>query len=119
MLGLLGLGMGVSAIATLAAGPAWPGWLLFVFASIFGATPVGWNGVFLAEVARIAPAGQVSQATGGCLFFTFLGVVVTPLLFNLVLQLGGGYSVAYALLGVPGLVVGASLLLRRPVQGRA
>jgi hypothetical protein len=61
----------------------------------------------------------VSQATGGCLFFTFLGVVVTPLLFNLVLQLGGGYSVAYALLGVPGLVVGASLLLRRPVQGRA
>jgi nitrate/nitrite transporter NarK len=119
MLGLLGLGMGVSAIATLAAGPAWPGWLLFVFASIFGATAVGWNGVFLAEVARIAPAGQVSQATGGCLFFTFLGVVVTPLLFNLVLQLGGGYSVAYALLGVPGLVVGASLLLRRPVQGRA
>ena len=113
MLGLLGLGMGVSAIATLAAGPNWPGWLLFAFASVFGATAVGWNGVFLAEVARIAPAGQVSQATGGCLFFTFLGVVVTPLLFNLVLALGGGYSVAYALLGVPGLAVGAHLLLRR------
>ena len=115
MLGLLGLGMGVSAIATLAAGPGWPGWLLFLFASVFGATAVGWNGVFLAEVARIAPAGQVSQATGGCLFFTFLGVVVTPPLFNLVLSLGGGYPVAYALLGVPGLAVGAHLLLRRPV----
>jgi len=114
MLGLLGLGMGVSAIATLAAGPGWPGWLLLVFASLFGATAVGWNGVYLAEVARIAPQGQVSQATGGCLFFTFLGVVVTPLLFNVVLQLGGGYSLAYALLGVPGLAAGASLLLRRP-----
>jgi MFS family permease len=113
MLGLLGLGMGVSAIATLAAGPNWPGWVLFIFACVFGATAVGWNGVFLAEVARIAPAGQVSQATGGCLFFTFLGVVLTPPLFNLVLALGGGYSVAYALLGVPGLAVGASLLLRR------
>jgi MFS family permease len=113
MLGLLGLGMGVSAIATLAAGPGWPGWLLFAFASVFGATAVGWNGVFLAEVARIAPAGQVSQATGGCLFFTFLGVVVTPPLFNLLLALGGGYSVAYALLGVPGLAVGARLLARR------
>jgi len=113
MLGLLGLGMGVSAIATLAAGPGWPGWLLFLFACVFGATAVGWNGVFLAEVARIAPAGQVSQATGGCLFFTFLGVVVTPPLFNLVLALGGGYSVAYALLGVPGLAVGARLLARR------
>jgi nitrate/nitrite transporter NarK len=114
MLGLLGLGMGVSAIATLAAGPGWPAWLLFAFAAVFGATAVGWNGVFVAEVARIAPPGQVSQATGGCLFFTFLGVVLTPLLFNLVLRAGGGYSLAYALLGVPGLAAGASLLLRRP-----
>jgi MFS family permease len=114
MLGLLGLGMGVSAIATLAAGPGWPAWLLFLFAAVFGATAVGWNGVYVAEVARIAPPGKVSEATGGCLFFTFLGVVVTPLLFNLVLQLGGGYSLAYALLGVPGLAAGASLLLREP-----
>ena len=114
MLGLLGLGMGASAVATLAASPAWPVWLLFVFASVFGATAVGWNGVFLAEVARIAPAGQVSQATGGCLFFTFLGVVLTPLAFNAVLALGAGYPLAYALLGVPGLLVGARLLLRGP-----
>ena len=113
MLGLLGLGMGVSAIATLAAGPNWPGGLLFLYACVFGATAVGWNGVYLAEVARIAPAGQVSQATGGCLFFTFLGVVVTPPLFNLVLALGGGYAMAYALLGLPALAAGARLLARR------
>lgn len=112
MLGLLGLGMGVSAMATLAASPDWPAWVLFAFASVFGATAVGWNGVYLAEVARVAPQGQVSQATGGCLFFTFLGVVLTPLVFNLVLALGGGYGVAYAVLGVPGLAVGARLLLR-------
>jgi len=116
MLGLLGLGMGASAIATLASGPGWPAWLLFAFAAVFGATAVGWNGVYIAELARIAPPGRVSEATGGCLFFTFLGVVMTPLLFNLVLRLGGGYSLAYALLGAPGLAVGASLLLRRPRQ---
>jgi hypothetical protein len=114
MLGLLGLGMGASAMATLAASPDWPVWLLFAFASAFGATAVGWNGVFLAEVARIAPPGKVSQATGGCLFFTFLGVVLTPLVFNALLALGAGYPSAYALLGVPGLAVGARLLLRRP-----
>lgn len=111
-LGLLGLGMGACALATLAASPEWPGWLLIVFASVFGATAVGWNGVFLAHVARVSPPGQVSQATGGCLAITFLGVVLTPLAFNGVLALGGSYAHAYAVLGAPSLAIGAWLLLR-------
>ena len=114
MLGLLGLGMGVSAVATLASGPAWPQWLLFVFASAFGATAVGWNGVYLAEVARLAPAGRVGEATGGCLFFTFLGVVVTPLAFNAALAVSTNYAAAYAMFGVPALGLGAWLLAVRP-----
>lgn len=114
MLGLLGLGMAASAFATLAAGPAWPGWLLFLFASVFGATAVGWNGVFLAEVARIAGIERASRATGGCLFFTFLGVVVTPPLFNLVHALSGHYAIAYAVFGVPALFAGLQLIVRRP-----
>jgi MFS family permease len=113
MLGLLGMGMGLSAIATLAAGPQWPAWLLFCYAAAFGATAVGWNGVYLAEVAHLAPHGQTSQATGGCLFFTFLGVVIAPPLFNLVLSLAGGYATAYAAFGVPSLAIGARLLLGR------
>jgi MFS family permease len=117
MLGLLGLGMGLSAIATLAAAPSWPVWALFLFASLFGATAVGWNGVFLAEVARLAPQGQASQATGGCLFFTFFGVVVTPLLFNAVFAFVGSYGVAFAVFGVPALAIGARLLMARPPQG--
>lgn len=119
MLGLLGIGMGGSAIATLAAGPAWPASVLFTFAAVFGATAVGWNGVFLAEVARVAPAGQVSQATGGCLFFTFMGVVVTPIAFNALLALGAGYAVAYALLGLPGIALGVRMLLRSPGYNRS
>ena len=114
MLGLLGIGMGVSALLALAAGPAWPMWLLLVYASVFGATAVGWNGVFLAEIARIAPQGRTSEATGGCLFFTFLGVVVTPPIFNAVLALAGGYPVAYAIFAVPALAVGISMLVRIP-----
>ena len=110
MLGLLGIGMGASAMATLAASPGWPPALLFAFAALFGATAVGWNGVFLAEVARIVPREQVSQATGGCLFFTFLGVVVTPPAFNAALAFAGSYSIAYAAFGVPALLMGGWLL---------
>lgn len=113
MLGLLGIGMGVSALVTLAAAPGWPGWLLFLFAAAFGATAVGWNGVYLAEVARIAPPGKISEATGGCLFFTFLGVVVTPPAFNAVLALSASYPLAYAAFGVPALAIGIWLLIAR------
>jgi MFS family permease len=114
MLGLLGVGMGLSALLSLAAGPGWPTWLLLAYAAVFGATAVGWNGVFLAEVARVAPAGRTSEATGGCLFFTFLGVVVTPPIFNAVLALAGSYSIAYAVFAVPALAVGAWMLVRIP-----
>ncbi len=114
MLGLLGVGMGVSALCALAAGPGWPMWLLLVYASAFGATAVGWNGVFLAEIARIAPQGRTSEATGGCLFFTFLGVVITPPIFNAVLAIAGTYSVAYAVFAVPALAVGIWMLAKMP-----
>jgi MFS family permease len=113
MLGLLGLGMGISALAALAAAPGWPAWLLFLYVAAFGATAVGWNGVLLAEVARRAPAGRTSEATGGCLFFTFLGVVVTPPAFNVLLAFSGGYPAAYAGFAVPALAVGAWLLAAR------
>ena len=114
MLGLLGIGMGVSALLALAASPTWPAWLLLLYASVFGATAVGWNGVFLAEIARIAPQGRTSEATGGCLFFTFLGVVVTPPIFNAVLALAGGYPAAYAVFAAPALAVGIWMLVRIP-----
>ncbi|MEO5697217.1 MAG: MFS transporter [Burkholderiaceae bacterium] len=113
MLGLLGVGMGLSALVTVFATPAWPLPLLFFYAAVFGATAVGWNGVFLAEVARIAPAGQISQATGGCMFFTFLGVVVSPPLFSQALAIGGSYAGAYAVFGVPALFAGVWLLAAR------
>ncbi|MEO8143077.1 MAG: MFS transporter [Betaproteobacteria bacterium] len=114
MLGLLGIGMGVSALCALVAGPQWPLWLLFAYASVFGATAVGWNGVFIAEVARTAPEGKAGAATGGSLFFTFFGVVVTPPIFNEVLAIAGSYSVAYAVFAVPAFAVGIWMLVRIP-----
>jgi len=116
MLGFLGAGMGFSALIALAASPDWPRWLLFGYAIVFGATAVGWNGVWLAEIARLAPPGRTSQATGGCLFFTFLGVVVTPPAFNAVYALSTSYATAYATFSVPAIAVGAWLLARMPTR---
>lgn len=68
---------------------------------LFGASAVGWNGVYLAEVARQAPPGMASMATGGTLSMTFLGVVIGPPIFGLIAGITGSYGVAYASLLVP------------------
>ncbi len=70
----------------------------------FGASAIGWNGVYLAEVARRAPPGMASMATGGTLAFTFLGVVLGPPLFGALSGLFGTYRAGFV-----GLVVMASI----------
>lgn len=110
VLGLLGLGMATSAFLTLVATPDWPLWVLFIFAGAFGATAVGWNGVFLAEVARVAGRARASSATGGCLFFTFFGVMIAPLVFNAVHAWLDSYAAAFAVFGVPSLAIAVMLL---------
>jgi MFS family permease len=118
-LGILGVGMGLTALSALAAKPDWPLWALFAFAMAYGATAVGWNGVFLAEIARLAPRDRVSDATGGSAFFTFLGVVVTPPLFHLVLSATSSYGLTYALFGLPALAAGLRLLVTAKMAGNA
>lgn len=95
---LAGLGalMSLGALAVAAFTPAWPVAALLVVCALLGATAIGWNGVYLAEVARAAPAGQAGVATGGCLFFTFVGVVASPFLFGVLQRATGSYPVSYA-----------------------
>lgn len=67
----------------------------------FGASATGWNGVYLAEVARLAPPGMASATTGDSLAITFLGVVLGPLLFGLLSGLFGSYRAGYVALALP------------------
>jgi fucose permease len=87
--------------------------MLAVIAAL-GATAIGWNGVYLAETARVAPAGQAGLATGGCLFFTYVGVVCCPFLFGLLQRSSGSYALCFAAAAAAYAVVGALLVLRRP-----
>lgn len=71
----------------------------------FGVTAIGWNGVFLALVARLAPTGQAASATAGCMFFTYLGVVFGPPVFGAFARWTDSLGLAYATLIVPLAVV--------------
>ncbi|HYG91281.1 MAG TPA: MFS transporter [Azospirillum sp.] len=110
---LAGIGA-LSAAAALTAAALTPGWpmeAVVAVLAVFGAASIGWNGVFLAEVARVAPPGAVGAATGGALMFTFAGVVVGPALFATVFDRLGSYGSTFALMAVFPLV-GAIAVLR-------
>ena len=51
---------------------------LATVAGFFGAS---WNGIYLAETARLAPPDAVVEATSGSTMLTFMGYVVGPSLF--------------------------------------
>jgi MFS family permease len=112
MLALLASVMAVSSIATALLQPALPAVLVLAVLLVFGASAIGWNGVYLAEVARQAPPGMAGMATGGTLAITFLGVVLGPPLFGAVSAGFGSYHAGFAALAVP-LIVCAWALLRR------
>jgi MFS family permease len=113
-LACLSLLMAASALATALLHPGLPGWLVLAVLVVFGASAIGWNGVYLAEVARRAPAGQAGLATGGTLAFTFFGVVLGPPVFGALSGLFGSYRAGYlALAAVTGLCAFALVRARR------
>ena len=100
-LALLGAVMALSTLICAAITPAWPVAASCVLFFVLGATASGWNGAFLAEVARLAPAQSVSAATGGTLFLVNIGKFLGPILFTLAYQLTGSYANAFALMAIP------------------
>lgn len=113
MLALLAAVMAASALATALLQPALPLVLVLATLVVFGASATGWNGVFLAEVARQAPPGQASIATGGTLAVTFFGVVLGPPVFGAISGLFQSYRAGYAALALPLLVCGIALVRGR------
>ncbi|EKV31493.1 hypothetical protein C882_3866 [Caenispirillum salinarum AK4] len=104
MLLILGAVMAAAAILTGWLAPDMPVALLVPVVALFGATAIGWNGVFLAEVAHLAPKGRAGEATGGALFFTYAGVVFGPSLFGIAVEvLPGDYASAFTLFGLAAL----------------
>jgi fucose permease len=103
--------MAAASLAAALFSASWPLAAIFAVAAALGATAIGWNGVYLAEVARLAPAGQAGLATGGCLFFTFVGVVILPFLFGWLQRTTASYAVCFSAAAVVCLVVAIVLFV--------
>lgn len=108
-----------STIAALALDPALPLIWVYVLFAVLGATSGSWPGVTLAEVGRLAPAGQVSLAISGSLVITNFGKFAGPIIFANVYALTRSYGIAFATLIVPASVALYCLLAARRDSARA
>ena len=82
-----------------------PAWVVYAIIGIFGCTAISWNGVYLAFVAQIAKKEHAAQATAGCLFFTFIGVVVGPPIFGYMVGLTQNIGLCFSFLCIPLLLI--------------
>ena len=114
---LLALLMIAGALLTSLLQAGWPTPLLWAVVALLGASAIGWNGVYLAAVARQAPPGQAGAATGGTLLFTFMGVMCGSPAFGALAGAAGSYRVAFAALTVP-VALALGLLVWRALQAR-
>lgn len=106
---LVTIGVASAAIAAILAfaTAGLPAPLLVLLLAAFGFCLVGWNGLWMAEIARSSGPAEVGLATGGVLVFTYIGVMAGP----------SAFALAYAMLGSYAWTFGAFSLL--PLVGAA
>lgn len=72
-----------------------PSWVLYGCVAFVGATSLGWNGIYMAELARLSPPALIGEVTSAANLFGFAGSVCGPLAFALIASGTGGFSWPY------------------------
>lgn len=107
------------ALATAAIVAGWPVWAIAAATSVFGFSAIGWNGVYMAVIARQSAPQDVGIATGGSLSVTFAGVIIGPSAFAALHDHAGlSYSAGYALLALITALGVACIFRSRSVASR-
>ena len=91
LLSLLALGAG-SAILLLVSSTSASPWMVYGCMALVGATSMGWNGVHMAELARVAPPALIGDVTSGASLFGFVGSICGPLVFAIVASRTGSFE---------------------------
>ena len=78
-----------------------------------------WNGIFMAEVARLSPRDRIVEATSSSGVMTFLGYLAGPSIFSGLVTWSGSYRTAFLAVAAQLVVMAAlqSMILIR--RGRA
>ena len=111
VMAIIGVLAAVSSFALAAAGPDTPRAVLLLTLAVAGVSAIGWNGINMTFVAEIAGRQASATAAGVNLTASYLGIMVGPPLFGLLVDWTGTYTAAFQVGGTASLL--ALLLLWR------
>jgi nitrate/nitrite transporter NarK len=85
-------------------------WLIYLCMALVGATSMGWNGVHMAELARVSPPALIGDVTSGASLFGFVGSICGPLVFAVIANRTGSFDRPFLLIAGQLAVSGAFAL---------
>jgi len=83
LLAAIGAAMTLCAVLLGSSGTAMSTSMLGLLCFVFGLTGGGWNGVFLAEVARLSPPDEVARIIGVIFLPGTAGLIVAPVMYGI------------------------------------
>lgn len=92
---------------------AGPPWLLYGCVALIGATSLGWNGIYMAELARLSPPALIGDVTSAANLFGFAGSLCGPLIFALIARHTASFDWSYLLVAGQLAACGLFVLWRR------
>jgi len=88
------------ALLTMAVSPGWGMLAIYPLFALFGASALGWTGVFQVEAARHAPEGKLGAVIGGITAPAYGGVIFGPAVFSLAYGAVGAYTTTFGLVAL-------------------
>lgn len=107
--GSIGLLIAIATGAAAFAQPGWPPVTWTVIFGLYGAGALGWNGVVLAVLAQSGPRERAGEVVGTFSWVTFLGAILGPMLFSLLLA-ATGYAGSFGLIAVASAAAALALI---------
>jgi len=95
----------------------WPLWVMMLLALVAGCSVAGWNGVQIAEMARLSPPGLVAETSAGSAILYSFVHILAPTAFAAFVFATGRYDIAFIALAVFPLLV--AFVVPRKRSGRA
>ena len=94
----------VASCITAGIGTGWPLPLLYASFAFLGMASGAWAGLGLAEIGRLAPPGQISNAVSGAMALMNVGKFTGPIVFANVYFATESYNVAFVTLSAPAIL---------------